>query len=140
MRAASRASNWPTDAGSADAVIFAADIRPNVALAKEAGIAVYRGIVVDDVMQTGAPDIYALGNAPSIAASATAWSSRPTIRRVSWRGIWPEVLGLGRSLVATNLEEVSGVSVFPAGDFMARRRQTKPSCSTMPGAALTRSW
>src|ERR1700754_922860 len=36
----------------ADAVIFAAGIRPNVALAKEAGIAVDRGIVVDDQLQT----------------------------------------------------------------------------------------
>src|SRR5450759_1370958 len=45
----------------ADAVIFAAGIRPNVALAKEAGIAVNRGIVVDDHLQTGAPDIFALG-------------------------------------------------------------------------------
>ena len=32
----------------ADAVIFAAGIRPNIALAREAGIAVNRGIVVDD--------------------------------------------------------------------------------------------
>ena len=31
----------------------------------------------------------ASANAPSIAASATAWSSRPTSRRVCWRGIWP---------------------------------------------------
>src|SRR6478609_115169 len=38
----------------ADAVIFAAGIRPNIGLAKEAGIPVNRGIVVDDVMQTGA--------------------------------------------------------------------------------------
>ena len=37
----------------ADAVIFAAGIRPNIALAKEAGIAVNRGIVVDDHLQTG---------------------------------------------------------------------------------------
>ena len=36
----------------ADAVIFAAGIRPNVALAKEAGISVNRGIVVDDHLQT----------------------------------------------------------------------------------------
>src|SRR6202521_1519647 len=43
----------------ADAVIFAAGIRPNVTLAKEAGIPVNRGVVVDDVMQTGAPDIFA---------------------------------------------------------------------------------
>src|ERR1700726_3715466 len=45
----------------ADAVIFAAGIRPNVALAKDAGISVNRGIVVDDTLQTGAPDIFALG-------------------------------------------------------------------------------
>src|SRR5450759_2558789 len=36
----------------ADAVIFAAGIRPNIALAREAGIPVNRGVLVDDVMQT----------------------------------------------------------------------------------------
>src|SRR5436309_1286539 len=46
---------------NADAVIFAAGIRPNIALAKEAGIAVNRGIVVDDVLQTGASDVFAIG-------------------------------------------------------------------------------
>src|SRR3977135_1236714 len=45
----------------ADAVIFAAGIRPNTALARDAGIAVNRGILVDDTLQTGAPDIYAIG-------------------------------------------------------------------------------
>src|SRR6202049_1125558 len=45
----------------ADAVIFAAGIRPSVALAKDAGISVNRGIVVDDHLQTGAGDIFALG-------------------------------------------------------------------------------
>src|ERR1700684_1072297 len=45
----------------ADAVIFAAGIRPNVGLAKDAGIPVGRGIVVDDHLQTGAPEIYAVG-------------------------------------------------------------------------------
>jgi nitrite reductase (NADH) large subunit len=45
----------------ADAVIFAAGIRPNIALAKEAGIAVNRGIVVDDHLQTGAADVFAIG-------------------------------------------------------------------------------
>src|SRR5271168_4250048 len=38
----------------ADAVILAAGIRPNIALAKEAGIPVNRGVVVDDRLQTGA--------------------------------------------------------------------------------------
>src|SRR6202451_902975 len=45
----------------ADAVIFAAGIRPNVTLARAAGIAINRGVIVDDVLQTGAPDIFALG-------------------------------------------------------------------------------
>src|SRR6476619_3275382 len=45
----------------ADAVIFAAGIRPNVTLAKEAGIVVNRGIVIDDQLQTDAADIFALG-------------------------------------------------------------------------------
>src|SRR5882757_10865514 len=45
----------------ADAVIFAAGIRPNVALAKDAGLPVNRGIVVDDHLQTAASDIFALG-------------------------------------------------------------------------------
>src|ERR1700736_6074446 len=45
----------------ADAVIFAAGIRANVALAKDAGLPVNRGIVVADCLQTGAADIFALG-------------------------------------------------------------------------------
>ena len=46
---------------AADAVVFAAGIRPNTGLAKAAGLAVNRGIVVDDQLQTGAPDIFAIG-------------------------------------------------------------------------------
>src|SRR3954452_10023728 len=45
----------------ADAVISAAGIRPNVTLAKDAGIAVNRGIVVDDHLRTGAADVFAIG-------------------------------------------------------------------------------
>src|SRR5439155_24321327 len=45
----------------AEAVIFAAGIRANATLAKDAGIAVNRGIVVDAHLQTGASDIFALG-------------------------------------------------------------------------------
>ena len=38
----------------ADAVVFAAGIRPNTALAKDAGLSVNRGVVVDDALQTSA--------------------------------------------------------------------------------------
>jgi nitrite reductase (NADH) large subunit len=45
-----------------DMVVISAGIRPNVALAKQAGIAVERGIVVsDDLSCSNDPDIYAIG-------------------------------------------------------------------------------
>ena len=45
----------------AELVVIAAGIRPNVGIAKSAGLEVNRGIVVDDHMRTSHPDIYAVG-------------------------------------------------------------------------------
>jgi len=45
----------------ADLVVIAAGIKPNVGLAREAGLEVRRGIVVDDHMATSDPDIHAVG-------------------------------------------------------------------------------
>src|SRR5687767_6392547 len=45
----------------ADLVVVAAGIRPNVELALKAGVAVNRGIVVNDAMETSEPDIFAVG-------------------------------------------------------------------------------
>jgi nitrite reductase (NADH) large subunit len=44
-----------------DMCVVAAGIRPNVALAKQAGLHVEKGIVVLDDLSTSIPDIYALG-------------------------------------------------------------------------------
>lgn len=44
-----------------DLVVMAVGIRPNIQLAKHAGLQVNRGIVVDDHMQTSIPSIYAVG-------------------------------------------------------------------------------
>jgi nitrite reductase (NADH) large subunit len=43
-------------------VILAAGVTPNVSLAKDSGLKVQRGIVVDNTMATSVPDIYALGD------------------------------------------------------------------------------
>ncbi|PDT90384.1 assimilatory nitrite reductase large subunit [Bradyrhizobium sp. Y36] len=102
----------------ADAVIFAAGIKPNVALAKEAGIAVNRGVVVNDVMQTSSSDIFALGECAEHRGTcyglvepayeqARALARHLAGRPAAYQG----------SVVSTNLK-VSGVSVFSAGDFM----------------------
>ena len=106
----------------ADAVIFAAGIRPNVALAKEAGIPVNRGIVVDDRLQTGTDDIFALGECAEHRGicyglvepayeQAKALAQHLAGRSAAYQG----------SVVATNLK-VSGVNVFSAGDFLGTDR------------------
>jgi nitrite reductase (NADH) large subunit len=102
----------------ADAVIFAAGIRPNVALARDAGIAVNRGIVVDDRLQTGAPDIFALGECAEHRGICYGLVEPAYEQaRVLARHLAGAAVSYGGSVVATNLK-VSGVSVFSAGDFI----------------------
>jgi len=102
----------------ADAVIFAAGIRPNVALAKEAGIAVNRGIVVDDRLQTAAPDIFALGECAEHRGICYGLVEPAYEQaRVLARHLAGAAACYDGSVVATNLK-VSGVSVFSAGDFI----------------------
>jgi nitrite reductase (NADH) large subunit len=102
----------------ADAVIFAAGIRPNVALAKDAGISVNRGIVVDDSLQTGAPDIFALGECAEHRGICYGLVEPAYEQaRVLARHLAGASVAYGGSVVATNLK-VSGVSVFSAGDFI----------------------
>ncbi|MBC9977133.1 NAD(P)/FAD-dependent oxidoreductase [Bradyrhizobium campsiandrae] len=103
---------------AAEAVIFAAGIRPNVALAKEAGIAVNRGIVVNDVMQTASPDIYALGECAEHRGTCYGLVEPAYEQaRVLARHLAGRPAAYPGSVVSTNLK-VSGVSVFSAGDFM----------------------
>src|SRR5688572_956041 len=45
----------------AEIVVVAAGIRPNVDLARKAGLVVNRGIVVNDAMETSDPDVFAVG-------------------------------------------------------------------------------
>ncbi len=103
---------------AADAVIFAAGIRPNVSLAKNAGIEVKRGIVVDDTMQTSLPDVYAIGECAEHRGICYGLVE-PAYEQA---GVLADVLS-GRqasysgSVVATNLK-VSGVNVFSAGNFL----------------------
>ncbi len=102
----------------ADAVVFAAGIRPNAALAKDAGIPVNRGIVVDDALQTGAPGIFALGECAEHRGICYGLVEPAYEQaRVLAGHLAGRAAAYAGSVVATNLK-VSGVSVFSAGDFM----------------------
>ena len=110
----------------ADAVIFAAGIRPNTGLATEAGIPVKRGIVVDDLMQTGAPDIFALGECAEHRGVCYGLVEPAYEQaRVLAQHLAGGATGYGGSVLSTNLK-VSGVGVFSAGDFMG-----SPGCEAI---------
>jgi nitrite reductase (NADH) large subunit len=106
---------------AADAVVFAAGIRPNTELAKAAGIAVNRGIVVDDQLATSAPDIFAIGECAEhrgicYGLVEPAYEQAQVLAR-HLAGARASYAG---SVVATNLK-VSGIGVFSAGDFEGRQ-------------------
>jgi nitrite reductase (NADH) large subunit len=103
---------------AADAVIFAAGIRPNAALAQAAGVAVGRGIIVDDRLATNIGGVYALGECAEHRGTCyglvePAYEQAKVLaetlagRAASYEG----------SVLSTNLK-VSGVNVFSAGDFL----------------------
>jgi nitrite reductase (NADH) large subunit len=100
-----------------EAVIFAAGIRPNIRLAKDGGIPVNRGIVVDDHLATGAPGIFALGECAEHRGTCYGLVEPAYEQaRVLARHLAGRPAAYEGSVVATNLK-VSGVNVFSAGDF-----------------------
>ncbi len=102
----------------ADAVIFAAGIRPNVGLAKDAGIAVNRGVVIGDHLQASVPNIFALGECAEHRGICYGLVEPAYEQaRVLAQHLAGKVAAYQGSVVATNLK-VSGVSVFSAGDFL----------------------
>jgi nitrite reductase (NADH) large subunit len=101
-----------------DLVVFAVGIRPETELARTAGLACNRGILVDDALATSAPDIFAIGECAEhrgqcygLVEPAYAQAAVLARRLTGGEGAY------AGSVLATNLK-VSGVPVFSAGDFM----------------------
>ena len=102
----------------ADLVVMAVGIRPSIALAKDAGIACNRGIIVDDGMCTSDPAIYAVGECVEhrgglFGLVAPLWDQAKVaadrISEVAESDYVPAVSG-------TRLK-VTGIDMFSAGDF-----------------------
>jgi nitrite reductase (NADH) large subunit len=104
----------------ADIVVVATGVRPNVDLAARAGLAVGRGIVVDDRLQTSAPHIYAIGECIEHRGQCYGLVEPAYEQaRLLARRLAGEDIAYPGSVLATNLK-VSGVAVFSAGDFLGR--------------------
>jgi nitrite reductase (NADH) large subunit len=103
---------------AADAVVVAVGIKPNAEVAAHAGIAVNRGIVVDDHLTTSAFDVFAIGECAEHrgVCYGLVEPANEQARALAERLAGRDARYLG-SVNATNLK-VSGVHVFSAGDFL----------------------
>jgi nitrite reductase (NADH) large subunit len=102
-----------------DLVVVAVGVRPNVGLARAAGIPVTRGILVDDSLTTVVPFVHAIGECAEHRGAvyglvAPAYEQAQVLAR-RWAG--DETALYQGTTLATNLK-VSGVPVFSAGDFL----------------------
>ncbi|MCU4179588.1 NAD(P)/FAD-dependent oxidoreductase [Bosea sp. BH3] len=103
----------------ADVVVLAIGVRPNVDLAKAAGLGVDRGILVDDGLATDDSNIFAIGECAQHRGQVYGLvePAYEQARVLAARLAGHEAAYAG-SLLATNLK-VSGVGVFSAGEFEA---------------------
>ncbi|MBI5635190.1 MAG: NAD(P)/FAD-dependent oxidoreductase [Nitrospirae bacterium] len=106
-----------------DMVIISAGIRYNVKLLENHGAAIEKGVVVNDRMETGIPDIFAAGDLVQ--------------HRGICYGIWPAAEQQGQTAginmaggnveyggtVISNTLTVAGIDVFAAGDIDADRNK-----------------
>lgn len=105
---------------AADLVVMAVGIRPNVDLAKAAGLHVERAIVVDDTLQTATdPRIYAVGECVQHRKSvyglvAPLWE-QARVCAAHLAGVGHR--RYGGSVTATRLK-VTGIDLYSAGDFI----------------------
>jgi len=104
---------------AADLVVMAAGVRPNVGLARDAGLHCERAIVVDDTLQTYDPRVYAVGECvqhrkATFGLVAPIWDQA--------RVCAAHLAGLGhrryvQQATATKLK-VTGIDLYSAGDIV----------------------
>ncbi len=101
----------------ASLVVMAVGIRPNVALAKAAGLNVQRGLVVDDAMSTSDPDVFAVGEC--VEHRGMVYGLVAPLYEMG-REVAKRLLGddgyYEGSVTATKLK-VTGIDLYSAGDF-----------------------
>jgi nitrite reductase (NADH) large subunit len=106
---------------AADLVVFAVGVRPNIDLAREAGLDVNRGIIVDDFMATSEPDIFAVGeciehHGQTFGLVGPLWEQA----RICATVLCGDIPGPYVAPVPQTSLKVTGVDVFSAGVLEAR--------------------
>lgn len=103
----------------ADLVVMAVGIKPNIELARSAGLHCERGVIVNDTMQTYDPRVYAVGECVQ-HRNATYGLVAPLWEQAKVCATHLAQVGSGRyegSVTSTKLK-VTGIDLFSAGDFV----------------------
>jgi len=103
---------------SADLVVMAVGIRPNIELAEKIGLHCEKGVVVNDTMQTYDPKIYSVGECVQHRGQAYGLVA-PLFEQAKVCANHLAKMGIGRyegSVTSTKLK-VTGIDLFSAGDF-----------------------
>lgn len=102
----------------ADIVVMAVGIRPNIDIAKTAGLTVNRGIVTNATMHTSDPDIFALGEC--VEAEGQVFGLVAPLydmaRVVAAQLAGETAVSFKATATATKLK-VTGIQLYSAGDF-----------------------
>jgi nitrite reductase (NADH) large subunit len=110
---------------AADIIVMAVGIRPNAGLAKEAGLATNRGVLVGDDMRTSDPDVFSVGEC--VEHRGHCYGLVAPLYEMA-KVVAAQLAGDGTaaytgSVTATKLK-VTGIDLFSAGDFSeAKDRQ-----------------
>jgi nitrite reductase (NADH) large subunit len=126
----------PGDEVAADTIVIAAGIAPEIGLARDAGLRVGRGIVVDDRLATSAPGVFAAGDAAEHAGRI--YGIIPAAFEQA-RAAAHAMLGLDRpygGTVPSNTLKVHGLTVTSAGDFAAEGPGLESLVRSDPAAGI----
>ncbi len=102
----------------ADLVVMAVGIRPNATLARDAGLEVKRGLVVDDFLRTSDENIFAVGECVEHRGQCYGLVAPlyDMARTLAATLAGEQVQGYAGSVTSTKLK-VTGVDLFSAGNF-----------------------
>ncbi len=110
-----------------DLVIISAGTRSNIALAKEAGLNVNKGIVVDSALKTSDPDIFALGDASEF--NGQVWAIIPSAldqARIAAKKILGQAGPDYQGTIPSNTLKVVGVDLTSIGAVRSQHEPPEP--------------
>jgi len=102
---------------AADVVVIAAGVRPEVSLARAAGLAIGRGIEVDDTMRAGAAGVFAVGECAEHRGTVYGlWAPLADQARVAGAAIAGDPSAFHPVTPATTLK-VAGIDLYAGGEL-----------------------